>query len=205
MPVMDARYWHSADPTKAERYRAALTAVARKLIGEGWDVFFFPSQPKDMEVIEDIVSALGGGPTERAKRIRRVDTVDGALEIMRSADAIVATRFHGAVLPMAICTPALAISYNPKTVEAMRQMGAGEWVVDFYQIDADTVVAKLRALIDRLDEERATLARRGEQQRKALDEQYDRVIEQLTGRPMRRPNPIHAKTPKEHAQAGPVR
>jgi polysaccharide pyruvyl transferase WcaK-like protein len=185
MPVKDERYWHSVDPVVTARYREALKKVAHTLLAEGCDVFFFPTQPKDMEVINDIVAALesDGVGRPRSDLIHSVDTVAGALQFMTSLDVVIATRFHGAVLPVALCTPTVAIVYNPKTHEAMRQMEAAEWTVDFESVDPATVLAKVRALLADPAGERKKLARLGLKQRQALDEQYDRLIHQLTGRP----------------------
>jgi len=186
MPVKDDRYWHSADPVVTARYREALRRVAKTLLAEGCEVFFFPSQPKDMEVINDIVATLAadrGVGRSRSSLIHSIDTVDGALAFFASADAVIATRFHGSVLPLALCTPTVAVVYNPKTLEAMRQMDAAEWTIDFEHIDAETVLAKVRALLADPDKERKKLARHGLKQRQALDEQYDRLVEQFTGRP----------------------
>jgi polysaccharide pyruvyl transferase WcaK-like protein len=138
-----------------------------------------------MEVINDIVAALesDGVGRPRSDLIHSVDTVAGALQFMTSLDVVIATRFHGAVLPVALCTPTVAIVYNPKTHEAMRQMEAAEWTVDFESVDPATVLAKVRALLADPAGERKKLARLGLKQRQALDEQYDRLIHQLTGRP----------------------
>jgi polysaccharide pyruvyl transferase WcaK-like protein len=185
MPVKDERYWHSVDPVVTARYREALKKVAQALLAEGCDVFFFPTQPKDMEVINDIVAALesDGVGRPRSDLIHRVDTVAGALDFIMSADVVIATRFHAAVLPLALCTPAIAIVYNPKTLEAMRQMEAAEWAVDFEAIDPEAVLAKVRALRADAVRERRKLARLGLEQRRRLDEQYDRLARQLTGPP----------------------
>ena len=100
-------------------------------------------------------------------------------------------------------TPAVLRRRNREsTIEAMRQMGAGNWTVDFSEIDAEGVITKVRGLVDRIDEERERLARSGEAQRKALDEQYDRLLEQLTGRPMGKPQ---KERDLRKAKAGAVR
>ena len=81
----------------------------------------------------------------------------------------------------------------------MRQMEAAEWTVDFERVDPGTVLAKVRALLADPDGERKKLARVGLKQRQALDEQYDRLIRQLTGRPPAPPDEPRQSSAARHS------
>jgi polysaccharide pyruvyl transferase WcaK-like protein len=94
---------------------------------------------------------------------------------MLSADYVLATRFHGVLLPLAMGIPTLAVSYNPKTPELMRQMGQGGYVLDFYETSGDRLLQLFRRLEAEADRVREQLIERAAGQRRALARQCERL------------------------------
>ena len=88
------------------------------------DCRFFATQPMDEvvanEICYEIVNEVRGRlalPT-----IEAPNTVEELVAVMRQADLIVSTRFHGVVLGLWMCKPVLAICYHRKTKELMKSM-----------------------------------------------------------------------------------
>lgn len=190
MPILDDRYWHTAVPDKTARYRETLTMFTATLMREGYPVFFYKTHPTDDYVIDDILEALretGEFEISRTALVRENDTVEDLLTTIREADIVVATRFHGILLPYTQNVPAVAIHHHHKAVELAAQMGQADYTVDFHAITLDALIGTFRALEANLAAEKTKLREIGERQRSALEEQYGHVA--------RLASPISARGP----------
>jgi polysaccharide pyruvyl transferase WcaK-like protein len=173
-PVLDADYWPTGSAEAAARYRAGVASFAQTLIGDGYEVLFFSTHPGDQAVIQAIAAELAERGQSAAIAPFR-DTVEGLADTMLSADYVLATRFHGVLLPLAMGIPTLAVSYNPKTPELMRQMGQGGYVLDFYETSGDRLLQLFRRLEAEADRVREQLIERAAGQRRALARQCERL------------------------------
>jgi len=52
-------------------------------------------------------------------------------------EMIVASRFHGVVIPFVLNKPVLAVAYHQKTFDLMAQMGQSEYVLDIRVFDEE--------------------------------------------------------------------
>jgi polysaccharide pyruvyl transferase WcaK-like protein len=185
MPILDRRYWHTDEPEKTARYRAALTEFCATLMREGYPLFFYKTHPTDQCVIDDIIDALReveGVDVSRADLVRTDDSVDEVMATVASADIVVATRFHGVLLPLTMNVPAVGVYHNHKTMELMEQMGQADYAVNFHDITGASLLEAFRRLEANLDSERAKLREIGARQRRALDDQCDRLAALLPAR-----------------------
>jgi len=62
------------------------------------------------------------------------------INILSLADLLLATRFHSAIFAFLAGTPAISISYQPKSNGIMNSLGLGEFCLDIANIDSDRIV-----------------------------------------------------------------
>lgn len=186
MPVYDPRYWCEVDVGKYQRYVTQLARFASTLVRDGFPVFFFPTQPKDENVIDDVVGALEDDVRERLgpQAVRRGDSVYGLMELYAAADVVVATRFHGTLLALLAERPVLGICYYRKTRDLLREMGQDDYAVDFDGIDASDLLLRFRELIANRSASRGKIQQRNEEYRVRLSVQYQRVFSLLQSAPV---------------------
>lgn len=183
MPVYDRRYWNVPDDARYSDYVGQLARFASRLMRERYPMFFFPTQSSDEVVIDDVISRLdedvvtaGGVP------VRRIKTVVEVMQVVQSADLVVATRFHGTILALHACRPVLGICYYRKTREVLGDMGQGAYAVDLDKIEDAEFWRVFEALAANRNEEAQVIERKGEEAQALLAEQYDLVLEILRGR-----------------------
>ena len=184
MPVYDRRYWHEWSEEKRGQYVTELAATAAALLKDGYGLFFIATHPMDALVARDVmatVEAEHGGGRWDDNPVRCPTTVAGLLRELESADLIVATRFHGAVLALRVERPVLAICYYRKTRELVAEFESGaDFAVDLDELGAADAIRRLQRLEARAGELVTGIRRKGEDYRVALREQYDRVFGLVT-------------------------
>lgn len=184
MPAYDSSYWPNPDPEKAAAYRQTLGSFASSLIQDGFRVFFFGMHPYDRPVAQDIIANLHGGHVGCDETVYVGETVEGLSATLKSADFVVSTRFHGSLLSLAMGLPTLAISYNDKIPALMEQMGHGPYSIDIDGLSAERLFHSFKALEANAGEQRNMLRHHAQNHRRALDEQYDRVVSLAVNEPM---------------------
>lgn len=142
-------------------------------------VFYVGEARHDPPVITDVVRQMRDGRDVREGvdfRVPKIDTVSDLMECLAPLDLVVASRFHGVLLPLSLSVPAVAMSYHPKVTVLMDTMGLGEFCFD---IDEGEVY-QLQEAFDRAMAGRGTiaesLAARSAEHRCALAEQYDLIL-----------------------------
>ncbi len=178
MPMYDPRYWCEVDAGRYRRYVTQLARFASALLRKDFPVFFFPTQPKDENVISDIIAALDDDVRARvgAAPVRRGDSVYGLMKVYAEADVIVATRFHGTLLALLAERPVLGICYYRKTRDLLREMGQEDYAVDFDGLDATDLLRRFSALIADYGGALAKIRQRNEEYRAQLHAQYQQVF-----------------------------
>ncbi len=76
---------------------------------------------------------------------------DRIVAVIRAADAVLASRFHSAILAMAADRPAVALGYQPKSAGMMRMLGLERYCLPMDGLAPDRVLA----LLDEILEDRA--------------------------------------------------
>jgi polysaccharide pyruvyl transferase WcaK-like protein len=188
MPIFDGRYWPEWAPDKYARYVSELAAFAVALVKEGYEPFFFSTHPRDALLAREILTVMDlehGIRLPDALRVRASATVTELLGVLRSADLVVPTRFHGALLSLLLERPTLAICYYQKTHDLMMDFGQGEeFAVAIEEFRGADAMARVLSLEARTEELTALMRQRNTDCRAALDEQYD-LIFGLLGSPTR--------------------
>ena len=186
MPMYDGRYWPEAAPEKNRRFVSELAALAAGAIKEGHDLFFFATHPRDARVARDILALMEAEHGQRPggdDLVRCSATTEALLRDIASADLVVTTRFHGALLSLLVGRPTLAISYYRKTQELMADLGHGnDLAIPLDDLRATDALERLRLLEDRAEKLVPAMRQKNAEYRAALREQYDQVFKLVAGR-----------------------
>jgi polysaccharide pyruvyl transferase WcaK-like protein len=178
-------YWFMTDLEKYETYIGKLATFADWLVDRGCEVRFIPTQLKvDPAVISDVRRRMvRNGSLEHEKLIVEPNIRDLAdlLSELEAADIVVATRYHGIVLSLALQKPVLAIAYHDKSRDLMAWLGQGDYVIDGDTFSADALMECFTSL----ERDRGSVVDSLQAQvpdfKSAVQEQYDAVCLILSG------------------------
>lgn len=177
MAVYDRRYWYVADDDKYASYVGKLAAFCSLLLDQDYPLFLFATQPKDEGVIVDVLNDLESrGYSDVRRLMRSTDSIDGLVELMRSADILVPTRFHGVVLSLYVARPTLGICYYRKSADLLADAGQGDFALDLETFTSQDLVERFRRLEEQRDARAAEIAARVAGYRERLQSQYDEVF-----------------------------
>jgi polysaccharide pyruvyl transferase WcaK-like protein len=179
MPVYDRRYWFEHDDGRYHAYVEKLAIFAAKLIEGNYSVFFFPTMWRDDDVIRDVLEALKrrcGRAVDLQECVRPSQHVNELVAVLRSADIVVATRFHAAVLPYHLGVPVLGIGYFRKTFDLMQQMGQADYHESLDNLDVLRLWEKFGALEANWAVEQQKIAQRTATYRRQIDDQWAAVV-----------------------------
>lgn len=180
VPFYDGKYWLGADACQYEGYIGKLAGFALWIIRRGYRILFFPTQLRlDPPVIRDIQRLMKNelGPDLEQKIVHKpIASFDDLVSAIDMTDMVVATRFHGIIIPYVLNKPVLGIAYQRKSTDLMEQMGQSEYVVDIHSFDAESLKARFVSMESRIQEIKEEIGRRNSVFRRALQDQYDRVL-----------------------------
>jgi polysaccharide pyruvyl transferase WcaK-like protein len=181
VPFYDPVYWPGSNDQIYERYVSKLAHFALWLVQRGHSVLFFPTQlVLDPPVIRDILKAM---ETELPNMdfgqkiiAPLIESFDDLISAILMADQVVATRFHGVIIPFLLNKPVLAVAYHRKTIDLMAQMGQSEFVFDIHSSDENQLQERFTLLESRSESIEMEIAQKVSFFRKALDTQYERLL-----------------------------
>lgn len=179
MPLYDSFYWCTADTDRYTGYVRTLAAFAEHLIDNGYPVFFFPTQLKDLNVADEVVRAMRPECAARLVQpepVKRPHTVDELMRTIAAADIIVATRFHGTLLPLHARRPVLAICYHRKMRDLMRAMGQERYAIDFDDLSVTGLIDRFHQLEQNRIEAAAQITKADDGCVSALESQYRAIF-----------------------------
>ena len=180
VPFLDGQYWEGANPREYVEYIGKLASFALWAIERGYRILFFPTQlrldPPVIADIKNVMQATGNGCLERQIVNMPISSFDDLVSAISRTCIVVATRFHGIVIPYLLNKPVVGIAYQKKTVDLMAQMGQSDYVVDIKSFDADSLKTRFVLLESRSSTEINEIKKRNCVFRHALQDQYDRVL-----------------------------
>ncbi len=180
MAYFDPRVWPERDQQVYMNYLSKLAALIVWLLQNEQDVLLFTGEAfHDREVIADLRQLLaeqGISPSDSRVIELPIETVDDLMQQLATTDLIVASRFHGVLLPQLLNKPVLALSYHPKIDDLMADMGQADYCLPIDSFDLDTVKERFESMKANCQTIKATMAIRTQQYREALDEQYQRIF-----------------------------
>jgi polysaccharide pyruvyl transferase WcaK-like protein len=157
----------------------ALAALARRLVETDHDVALFTTAPSDEATVEDLLAALADAPAVAA-RLRAYPaagaSVAGLLELLATADVVVAARLHAVLLSHVMGRPVVALSYERKVEALMRDTGQMASCLVLDGLDAEEAFAAVSRALRDGPALSAAIAARVAGFRDEVERQYDRVF-----------------------------
>jgi polysaccharide pyruvyl transferase WcaK-like protein len=105
-----------------------------------------------------------------------VTSVEDLLAQVAGCDVVVATRFHNLILAMLLGKPVISVAFHHKCVSLMESMGLAEYCLDIHALEATRLIDLFEQLERNMDWLGATIVQRGEEYRRILHEQYERIF-----------------------------
>lgn len=109
-----------------------------------------------------------------------VMSVENLLAQLAQTDAVVATRFHNVLLALALNKPVISISFHQKCRSLMQSMELQEYCQDIHQLSADKLIEQFCQLEKNAESLRQMIGEKVADYRKALDEQYNLIFNNLS-------------------------
>jgi colanic acid/amylovoran biosynthesis protein len=143
-------------------YLDSVCSLATELVRQGMEVTFLSTcqgVPEywldDSETATLVVQRASKSVRSHMRVDRSFRTPEDLQLALESFDAIIATRFHAAILALSVGTPVLPIAYEFKTVELFNRLGLADYVLDINSITPDQAVDCLRGFLRSFDSLRA--------------------------------------------------
>lgn len=174
-------------PTYLE-YLTKLAAFVGWLLQNHYRVFFFVADESvDRPAIQDLKRILEKNKVfyseeqivEQVPTTYNQYTFDNYMSQLAATDMVVASRFHGVLLPQLLGKPTLAISFANKIDSLMIDTDQAEYCLPIDQLNIETLKERFIALEANQEIIKEQLAKRTYQYRRALDEQYARLFGNL--------------------------
>jgi polysaccharide pyruvyl transferase WcaK-like protein len=177
MPAFDPARWPEHDGRVYDTYVRTLAAFADWLMVRGYRIAFFSTQLRtDPDVAREIRSLMTSSEPP-GTAVPPIRSLEDLMEVLSTLDAVVTTRYHGALLALLLGKPVVALSYHPKTQALMELVGLSRNVVDLHGLDVEQLIARFVALEQdgwRLPD---AVAERISAARAAVEAQYDQVFQ----------------------------
>jgi polysaccharide pyruvyl transferase WcaK-like protein len=180
----DAGKYGTATPGEAvyDVYLNNLISFAQWLLSQGYDIRLLIGDIVDKPVAEEFRSLLRkrlGSYDQDRVFDESIVTVEQILSQIAATDIVVATRFHNVLLALLLEKPVIAISFHHKCASLMEEMGLSDYCQDINRIDAGRLVKQFQDLERNAEKLKPAIRQRVEQSRKALDEQYSLIFENI--------------------------
>jgi polysaccharide pyruvyl transferase WcaK-like protein len=172
-------------PTTYRNYLENLVIFASWLLTRGYDVRLLIGDSGDRAVVEDFRSLLNGRLSIHDFG-RIIDepaaSVEQLLSQLAATDIVVATRFHNVLLALLLNKPVISISFHHKCASLMSQMGLSEYCQDINDLKGDRLIEQFCRLEKNAGSLGPMIRQQVEECRKALDDQYHLILQDLEAR-----------------------
>ena len=165
-------------------YTNKLASFVSWLVKNQYQVVFIASETYEeahdcRQITKDVRAILGKNEVVYAENQIIDDsnrTVDDLMTKLSMIDLVVASRFHCVLLSMLMNNPVLALSFNSKIDRLMEDRGQAEYCLQVDKFDLDTLKDRFRALEANRVNIKHQLAKRTQEYKEALNEQYERLF-----------------------------
>jgi len=131
---------------KDDRHIAPIAKLLDAQAAKGWDVLLVPAHfPDDTTAIAKLRDLMATQP----RFIDKCLTASEFLELSSKADRVFSMRLHGLICAMAMGTPMIGLSYDPKVDAFMEQAGMKDYCLSFDNFDLETA----KRLLEDLDKQ----------------------------------------------------
>jgi polysaccharide pyruvyl transferase WcaK-like protein len=172
-------------PAIYRSYLDALVILVTWLLAHEYDVRLLIGDTSDRAVTQEFRSLLKERSVIYAEgRIidEPVFSAGQLLSQLAATDIVVATRFHNVLLALLLNKPAISISFHHKCASLMSQMGLSEYCQDINDLKAGRLIEQFCHLEKNAGSLRPMIRQKAEECRKALDDQYNHIFQDLEPR-----------------------
>lgn len=172
---------------KTAEYLQCLEEVCRRLHERRQCSFcVFPQVrgPGSFEDDRDITLKFWKGlqkiiPEEKRKLLNpdHVISPPWLMQLLAQTDLLIATRFHSAILSFIAGTPAIAITYQPKSLGMMSMLSLERFSIDINQMDADKLMQLADDVFDHTDDVKQKISLELENMRKSIKLKLEREFQ----------------------------
>ncbi len=154
--------WHwlgHADPeAKQQEFEARIVSVSRSLLKRGdVELVYVTTHQKfdgaivsDEDVSERIQQQLPAELLPFTHLIRGFVHPQVFASVMGECDLVITSRLHGGILSLVGGAPIVALSYEPKTLGLMQQIGLTDWTLSMWDSTAEEIYAQATEMLDNL-------------------------------------------------------
>ncbi len=181
MPLFDPRFREDGDPRMYNALVSKYVDFVTWLLDRDYPIFFYATHPKDVLVVDDIVEIVGPSRFDSLEYCFP-GTVDKLMSKIAKADIVVATRFHGILLPYILGIPVLGIEYWTKTRDLMEYMRQSDYLLpqsrfvdDHNDFDLIYMTKRFDSLVTNIRSERLVIETRLAELQADLAAQYDQL------------------------------
>jgi polysaccharide pyruvyl transferase WcaK-like protein len=160
-------------------YLEQLVIFGKWLLERGYDIRLLIGDLSDRPVITQFKSLWKDrSGSYDAERIldHPVHCVEDLLAQLEETDVVVATRFHNALLALALNKPVISISFHQKCRSLMQDMDLGEYCQEIHQLDANRLIEQFCQVEKNAGSLKGMIREKVQERRKALDEQYKLIF-----------------------------
>jgi len=180
VPYYDHRYWQKSDPVKYTDFVQKLAQFSLWLLDRGFVVSpFWTKLYTDELVVKDIEKVIKSSNVNQASEgllSRQISTLDDVIRAMGECDMLVASRFHGILLPLLMQKPVIGLAYHPKTNDMMTYMGQPDYCLSIDDFTVEGLQRMFLQMEERVPIIRSTLKPQALKAAALVEEQYRRVI-----------------------------
>jgi polysaccharide pyruvyl transferase WcaK-like protein len=147
-----AYYGHKDDPKRGadvrRRYVATMASALAQVVAAGSHVVLVGGDWVDVDVARDVQEAvLTACPnlSDDAIVVREFTTFTELAEEMMRAEIVIASRFHNVICALRLARPTISVGYASKNRDLMEALGLDTYCQEIENLDADQLVAQVRA------------------------------------------------------------
>jgi polysaccharide pyruvyl transferase WcaK-like protein len=159
-----------------------LALFVKWLLVNDYNVRLLIGDRVDLDVIQDfrvvLTDRLSGFDDDRII-YEPISSVEGLLSQIAATDIVVATRFHNVLLSLLCDKPVIAISFHHKCESLMSDMGLSAYCLDIGELNAERLIEKFRDLNSNASKLKPLVREKLSEFRKALDEQYQFIFNDI--------------------------
>ncbi|MCL2227702.1 MAG: polysaccharide pyruvyl transferase CsaB [Oscillospiraceae bacterium] len=126
---VSVRHW------KDDRHFAPVAKILDTQASKGWDVLLVPAHfPEDLYALRALCSSM----TSQPYIIETCLTAKEFLALAEISDRVFSMRLHGLICAMAVGTPMVGLSYDPKVDSFMKQAGIEDFCLSYDDADLES-------------------------------------------------------------------
>ena len=140
--------WPTAQTALFERYWSEFANLGRLLLDAGYSLRLFITDSGDRRLAKTLYDQLKGeGYDESRIQLFPLAGLPELVALLKSCDAVIASRLHGVLLGHICSVPVLGISYHRKVSAHMDDIGQERFSLDFGTFTASEALQALKSLL----------------------------------------------------------